>query len=189
MNKIKTVSLLGKGDGWDDVENAPDGHIYGVNDAFLRTPEVTHTFHMHDLEKFFAAEGTASSTKLCILKANERKEMPFFTIGNYPPIPHAQPYPLEEVIDFFKLPFVYFSSGPEYMIAYALYQGAQELNYYGLNMTIRQEFKEQKPGMDFWTGIAIGMGVKVNLQWDVTSLLKTRNGELYGYNIKQWRNA
>jgi len=49
----KHVYILGKGDGWDKIKEAPKGSvIYGVNDACLRTPEVTHTFHMHDLKDF-----------------------------------------------------------------------------------------------------------------------------------------
>ena len=182
------IHILGKGDGWEEIKNVPSGSIiYGCNDAFLRTPEVTHTFHMHDLDKFLKDEKTASSTRLCILRANKNPGMEFYSIKEFDSIPHLKEYPLDEIIEHFKLPVAYFTSGPDYMIAYAVYAGATELNYYGLNMSVHEEWYYQKPGVEFWTGIAMGRGITVNIQYENTSLFKTRNSEIYGYNIRQWR--
>ena len=181
-----TVYILGKGEGWDEVEKAPKGSIiYGVNDAFLRTPEVTHTFHMHDLNKFIEDPKTRSSTKLCVEHAKDKPEMEFFTCKPFKQIKHAQLYPLEEIVDHFKV--CYFSSTIEYMIAYALWKGADHLKLLGCNMSVKQEYIEQKPGMEYWIGRAAGMGVQVDLQHHYTSLMKTKDSLLYGYLIPQWR--
>jgi hypothetical protein len=183
----KTVYLLGKGDGWDEIKEAPKGSIiYGVNDACLRSPEVTHTFHMHDLRDLKKAKMTESSTKLLANHCLEHPEMPFYTVKHCKEYPNALLYPIEEVIDYFKLPVPYFTSGPEYMIAWAIKEGFEEINFYGLNMTVSKEYIDQKPGMEFWIGIALGKGIKINLQHKQTSLLKTRDGLLYGYFMKQW---
>jgi hypothetical protein len=187
--KPKTVYLLGKGDGWDEIKTVPKGStIYGVNDACLRTPEVTHTFHMHDLKGFHKNKVTESSTKLLINHCKDYPEMPLYTVKCYKEIPNAILYPLEDVIDHFNLPAAYFSSGPEYMIAWAIREGFDEMTLYGLNMSVHEEYHTQKPGMEFWIGMALGKGMKVNLQHNLTSLLKTRSGDLYGYFMKQWRN-
>jgi hypothetical protein len=183
----KVVNILGKGDGWDKISEAKEGVIYGCNDSFLRTPEVSVTFHMHDLNKFANAKNTASSTKLTALNANKRPDMEFYSIYKWPNIPHCKEYPLDEIINYFDLPIPYFTSTIEYMIAFALWRGCEIMNLYGCNMTVKQEYVEQKPGMEFWIGMAMGRGCKVNLQHEYTSLLKTRNSELYGYNMKQWR--
>jgi len=184
----KHVYILGKGDGWDKIKEAPKGSvIYGVNDACLRTPEVTHTFHMHDLKDFHRNKVTESSTKLLINHCNDYPDMPLYTVRRYPEFPNAILYPLEDIVDFFKLPIAYFTSGPEYAMAWAIKEGFDEMTLYGLNMSVHEEYHSQKPGMEFWIGIALGRGVKVNLQHEQTSLLKTRSGELYGYLMKQWR--
>jgi hypothetical protein len=187
MNK-EHVYLLGKGDGWEAINDVPKGSIiYGVNDACLRTPEVTHTFHMHDLKDFGKNKVTESSTRLMKLHCEKYPKMPLYSVRRYKDFPNIILYPLEDIVDYFKLPMAYFSSGPEYMIAWALREGFKEMTLYGLNMTVSDEYKDQKPGMEFWLGIALGMGVKVNLQHDKSSLLKCRDSKLYGYFMKQWR--
>jgi hypothetical protein len=184
----KEVYLLGKGDGWPEIKNVPKGSIiYGVNDACLRTPEVTHTFHMHDLKDFGKAGVTESSTKLMKLHCEKYPKMPLYTVRRYKDFPEAILYPLEEIIDHFKLPIPYFTSGPEYMIAWAIREGFEDIYLYGLNMTVEKEYIDQKPGMEFWVGIALGKGIRVHLQHEQTSILKTRDSNLYGYLMKQWR--
>lgn len=178
------VNILGKGQGWERIEYQKEGIIYGCNDAFLRTPEVAITFHMHDLEEYYHDEARGSSTRLCVDAANENPNMEFYTIYKWDRIPHSKEFPLDEIIKEFGV--CYFTSTIEYMIAYAIWKGAKKLNYFGVNMTVEQEYIEQKPGVEFWTGIAMGRGIEVNLQHDVTSLLKTKSGELYGYFKPQW---
>jgi len=182
-----TVYLLGKGDGWDEIKDAPKGAtIYGVNDACLRTPEVTHTFHMHNLYEYGKNQVTESSTKLLKLHCEKHPEMELFSIKRYPDFPSCKEYPLDDILEYFNLPIPYISSGPEYMIAYAIREGFDEMYFYGLNMSVQKEYIDQKPGMEFWIGVAIGKGIKVHLQHEHTSMLKTRDSKLYGYFIKQW---
>ncbi len=182
------VYLLGKGDGWDEIKDVPEGStIYGVNDACLRTPAVTHTFHMHDLKDFSRNKVTESSTNLMQLHCEKHPEMELYSVRLLKEFPNLILYPLEDIVDYFKLPIAYFSSGPEYMIAWAIREGFKEMSLFGLNMTVDKEYIEQKPGMEFWIGIALGKGLKVNLQHDHCSLLKTRDSNLYGYFMRQWR--
>jgi len=180
------IHILGKGDGWEAIKEVPKGEIvYGCNDAFLRTPTVTHTFHMHDLEAFYKDKNTHSSTKLCVEHIKDHPEMEFYTVKAWDMIPTAKEYPLQEVVKRFGT--CYFTSSIEYMIAYALMKGATKLKFYGINMTVKQEYIDQKPGVEFWLGMAKGMGVEYELQHEYTSLMKTRDGLLYGYLINQWR--
>jgi hypothetical protein len=186
MSYTKKVYILGKGGGWEAIKDVPAGsEIYGINDAFLRTPEVTKTFHMHDMEEFYKSPKTYSSTKLCIEHANNKPEMDFITIYPWKRIPHSKEFPLSEAVERFQTS--YFTSTIEFAIAYAIMEGATEIELIGINMSAKQEYIDQKPGCEFWIGIAKGMGIKITQQEDVTSLLKTRNGLVYGYNIKQWK--
>lgn len=181
-----TVHILGKGDGWDEIKNVPKGSVvFGCNDAFLRTPEVTHAFHMHDLKAFYEQEKTHSSTKLCMEYAKDHPDLKIYTTKAWKRFPQAEEYPLHEIVEHFKT--CYFTSSIEYMIAYALWKGVKTLKFYGCNMTVKFEYEIQKAGMEYWIGVARGMGVNIQLQPKYTSLLKSRSGLLYGYNIKQWK--
>lgn len=182
--------MLGKGRGWDKINDripkmTEDDEIWGVNDAFLRTPEVAKTFHIHDMEDFLEQEKTHSSTKLTMLRGKEIPEMEFFCTYDWDKMPNAKKYPLEEVVDYFKV--CYFGCTPDYMMAYALMKGVKEIFFYGLNMAVKEEYVFEKPSLEFWIGMAKGMGVKVHLQHEHTSLLKTRSGLIYGFLIDQWR--
>lgn len=178
------VNILAKGDGWNEIPDKPEGLVYGVNDSFIRT-RCDVAFHMHDLDVWESREGAESSTKLVIQYANEHPEVEFYTVKPFSKIPHAKLYPLEEIIDHFKTN--YFTNGISYMIAYALWKGATQLNLYGVNMTVKQEYIEQKPNVEYWLGRAEGMGVKVKYQWKYTSLMKAKDGLLYGYFMDQWK--
>ncbi len=184
------VNILAKGNGWEEIKNIVHlpveerGLIYGTNDSFLRTPEVDVTFHMHDLEEYYNDKLRHSSTKLCMEHANANPEKPFISIYAWDRVPHCEAYPLEEIIN--KYGVCYFSSSVEYMMAYAMNKGCTEFDFYGVNMSDQQEYIEQKPGVEYWCGLATGMGIKINYQHEHTSLLKTKNGKLYGYFIDQW---
>jgi hypothetical protein len=178
------INILGKGEGWDEIPDKPEGLVYGCNDAVLRTPCDT-TFHMHDLEVFANQPGTASSTRLFVDYANKHPEHEIYTVKPFALIPHAKEYPLQEIVEYFHV--CYFTSTIEFMIAYAIWKQPTVLNFYGVNMTVKLEYMEQKPGVEFWLGQAMGRGIECNLQWDVSSLLKSRDSKLYGYLINQWR--
>lgn len=188
------IHILGKGDGWEEIENVPVGEIiYGVNDSFLRTPKVTHTFHMHDMEEYYNDSIRGSSTRLCIKYANDNPDMEFYTLFHWDRIPHSKEYPLQEIVNHFGI--CYFNSTLDFMVAHAIYSGATELSFYGVNMTQKEEYISQKPGVEFWIGVALGKGIKVNLQYDYTSLFRSKvwngnefvYGEIYGYYIPQFK--
>ena len=50
-----------------------------------------------------------------------------------------------------------------------------------------EEWHQQKPGMEFWMGMAMGRGITLHIQHEHSSLLKSRDSKLYGYFTKQWR--
>lgn len=178
------VNILGKGDGWRELPEKPEGVVYGVNDAFLRQ-RCDVSFHMHDLNVWEKREGSESSTKLIVEHIKDYPDMEFYTVKPYAKIPQAKIYPLEEIIDHFGTN--YFTNGISYIIAYALWKGATKINLYGVNMTVSEEYIEQKPNVEYWLGRAQGGGVEVSFQWQYTSLLKAKDGLLYGYFMSQWR--
>lgn len=102
----------------------------------------------------------------------------------YAEIPKSEAFPIKEVVKKFGLP--YFTNTISYMIAYALLQGAEEIDIYGVNQASSSEYFYEKAGVEYWIGIATGLGVKVIINGAQSEVLanKRRFGGnlLYGYN-------
>lgn len=167
---------MGAGPGWQDtpIEN---GEIWGVNNTHilrnvdriidihpnrLNPNEIKDKYHMYELRE---------------------KMIPTYANEEIPDCPNVKKYPLKEIIEEFDSD--YFSSGIDYMIALALYEGATEIHLYGVCMAKKGEYQHQKPSVEHWIGIAKGAKVKTVVHGDTTEVLRTRNGMLYGYNTPQ----
>jgi len=68
-------------------------------------------------------------------------------------------YPLRAIIE--KYDSDYFSCSPAYMIAYALFTGAKEINIYGIDMEANSEYNYERPCVAYWMGMAKALGCKV----------------------------
>lgn len=73
----------------------------------------------------------------------------------------------------------YFTSTPGQMIATALYEGYGRIEVYGVDLLQAEEYAYQRPGAEYWIGIARGMGVDV-LVPKSSALLKANY--VYGYS-------
>lgn len=170
----KVVHIAGKGIGW---KLAPkEGEVWGVNDLVLYR-NVTRVFHIHS-----NLDMTNPYIEKIVKRVNELK-VPFMAARKVPQIPTSVAYPLGKIRKRFGAD--YFTNSVDYMIAYALYVGMKEINFYGINMEVGSEYIWQKPGIEFWIGYAKGLGVKVNFFGNHCLLLLTRSGKLYGYWTKQ----
>jgi len=92
-------------------------------------------------------------------------------------------YPLDAVI--VSLGVDYFTSTVDYAIALAIYEGYGAITLYGVNMISGSEYAYQKPGVDFWCGYAVGSGIALTVHGRISSVMKTRDGLLYGYGTEQ----
>lgn len=79
-------------------------------------------------------------------------------------VPDSKRYPLEKIFE--NIPGAYlhwFKSTPVYMIALALYKGYKQIDFYGMDMASNTEYGYQLPNFQFWIGVALGMGVKIEM--------------------------
>lgn len=74
------------------------------------------------------------------------------------PIVTQENYPLDEVI---VMCGDYFASSIAYMIALAIYEGAEEIALFGIDMT--DEYQFQRENAEYFIGFARGRGVKVRI--------------------------
>lgn len=162
------VSIIGKGNGW---ENAPhEGECWGITQLNLRRP-VTRVIDMNDYSLWGEKEAQEAAQSKAI--AFERG-IPYIDL---------EAYPLEQIQVFFDTD--YFSNTVDYAIALAIYEGYEEINLYGVNMEMDSEYAYEKPGVDFWCGVAKGKGVKMNVHGQRSTIMKTADGFLYGYACPQ----
>jgi hypothetical protein len=165
---MSKVSIIGKGLGW---ENAPVTECdWGITQLNLRRP-VTRVIDMNDYSLW--GEREAADAKLSRLLA-EKGNIPYVDLGSYP---------LKEIMDEFDTD--YFSSTVDYVLALAIYEGFKEIHLYGCSMILGSEYSYQKPGMDFWCGMAKGRGVKVVVHGKEATAMRTQDQLMYGYGFPQ----
>lgn len=155
--------------------------IWCVNDTFGQQPNASRAYFLDPL---------------CVFRAGFAEECatfgrPVYTQRVYDEIPNSVEYPIRDVMralygdlsDEELENRAYFTSTVAYMVAHALYEGADEITMHRiLAMPPSIEYIQQKPCLDFWIGRAVGAGVKVNLSEDsnIARPMPWQSG-LYGY--------
>lgn len=100
--------------------------------------------------------------------------------------PDATPFPLNEIVARFG---DYFTCTAAYMIAFALYHheldvqdgglGVSEIGLWGIDMAVGEEYAYQKPCVEYFIGVARGMGIKVFV---APQSPVVRSNALYGFD-------
>ncbi len=98
-------------------------------------------------------------------------------------------YPFKRICK--KFDTDYFSDTIAYMVAYAIDQATTKdlklkyplkLKLYGVDMLSEHEYSEEKGGIEFWLGLAKGLGIKYEIAKG-SALLRTITGVPYGIRI------
>lgn len=71
----------------------------------------------------------------------------------------------------------YFTSGPCYALALAIYKGYKVIKFYGIEMESNSEYVYQRDGIGLWFGIAIGRGIRIEIPEESMMFY----APLYGY--------
>ena len=91
-------------------------------------------------------------------------------------------YPLKAIMEWSGSK--YFTSSIAYMVAYALFTGATEINIFGVDMEHDTEYATQRPCLAYWIGFARAKGCNIK----VMSVLDERPF-LYGYDTEMMQNT
>lgn len=92
-------------------------------------------------------------------------------------IPHAQTFPMKEMVKEFGPDF--FTSSFAWMMAFAIHSGAKEIALYGIDMASRDEYILQRPGFFFFRHMARQRGIKVSAPHE-SDIMQPPG--LYGYS-------
>lgn len=163
------VIIVAKGPGW---EKAPmEGETWGLNNLVLKRP-VKLTFEIHDIEEL-------RHKRPGEIEEINRLGIPVITRMKHDLLPNSIPFPLG------KMPVQYFTNTIAYMIAYAVYKGATEIEMYGVALLLEYEYSDQRPCIEFWIGYAMGKGVKVTVHDPTTIGCFKSHQELYGCKLER----
>ena len=69
----------------------------------------------------------------------------------------------------------YWSNTISYMLALAVYEGVDEIHLWGCDMATGTEHEKERPGVEYWLGVAEGRGIALTLP-DSSPLLRVDNG-------------
>ena len=164
------LNLIGRGTGWEDAPR--DELSWGITLINLqRRVDLVIDMNVYDDNRWGNAERLASIESRRLAGVHN---IPYIDLSSYP---------IDDIIRFFGTD--YFSNTVDYALALAIYRNFAEIGLYGVNMSNNTEYAYQKPGVEFWIGQAMGRGIKVTNHSPISTILKTRDGLLYGYGTKQ----
>ncbi len=111
-------------------------------------------------------------------KINERN-IPVVVPYAEPRITNYEVFPLKEAHQ--KLGPIYYTNSICFMIALAILKGFKTMELYGIVQGGRNEYVKERRGVEYWLGLAAGMGINIQIHAP-TFLLTHNDGNLvYGY--------
>lgn len=118
----------------------------------------------------------------------QKQPFPIYMQRHDPDVPSSVPIPLEEISRRFLAGKVSrgvnyervleMGSTFSYIIPMAIMEGAQRVEFYGVELAQEVEYLEQRPSTEFWMGVATANGVEIHVP-RVTRVLKSN---FYGYD-------
>jgi len=144
----------------------------------------------HDLDKLFVMDDLKSRMPFWDAELPEwlkTYEKPIITSKVYEEWPTAERFPIEDVAQHFGLPLgISMYSSVDYMLALAIYQGADEIHLFGVDCSDPKREETVRVGIGLWIGVAMGRGICVKTcpgsfyQWFTVTGICYEKG-LYGY--------
>jgi hypothetical protein len=180
----RKVILLGKGEGFQNVPQDTEKEIWGLNGLLFADIKLDRIFMMDIIDEMPSVVSGLWELPQVIERCNELR-IPLVSPYKYDEILTSEAFPIEDAIREFGQP--YFNNTIAFMICYALLRGVDEIELYGINQASGTEYFYEKGCVEYWLGIATGMGVRVIVNGKHCELLtnKERYGgnKLYGYNV------
>lgn len=159
----KKIAILANGETVHNYTNNPSivqdkyDQVWGLNQqATWKGIKLDKCFVMDDLKlrmPYYAGYDFVNWLK-------EYKQ-PIITSRAYEEWPTSEAYPIKEICHYFGVPLgISMYSTPDYMIALAIYEGATQIDLFGVDMA-RDGPLEMKMGTAQWIGAAHARGVLV----------------------------
>ena len=175
---MRDIYIVGSGPEWQKCPFDRETWIVGKMLMLKEPPKRADTiFSMDDLNYLLTIRRGMFTKDQFIEKINERS-VPYYSSVVTPEIRMAREYPLKEVMSVVRVP--YLSKTICYMLAYAIFQKVRSISMFGIAQMGAHEYIQEKGATEFWIGMALGMGIEVNI-CTPSHLLKSTSEYPYGY--------
>jgi hypothetical protein len=164
--KADKVAIVGFAPSWKEApfDSKPEEcEIWCLNEMYRVAPEIksfraSRWFEIHDLT-------TPSKNTKEHQSFLQTVTVPLYVQKKYEHLPNAIVFPWEEMFKYFEdkgvLGARYFTSSIAYFVAFAIYLGFKEIEIWGVDMATSSEYQGQRNCVEFWIGLATGLGIKV----------------------------
>jgi hypothetical protein len=166
------VAILGMAPSWVQAPIGKDWEIWRVNEAYkidahYKIDTETWTdrwFQLHqpwDFKRKLDVQGEYDH----IDWLKQEHSFPIYMQEKFEEIPNSLEYPFSAICEYHGLSesTKYFTNSAAHMIAFALYLEATTIGLWGWELSSDTEMKYEKPSVEFWLGVAHGMGVQIAL--------------------------
>lgn len=144
-----------------------DKETWLVNTAWKYAKRVDKIFQFHD--KPYELED---------LQDFQKKGVEIITKNKWENL-ESTVYPLEEIVARFGRKF--FANSVALMIALALYRDYERIELWGIDHRYSEEYVLMKGCVEYWVGVADGMGVEVTIP-EASALCRTYKDKVYGFD-------
>lgn len=160
----RRVAICGFWEGNRDLApfQDPTFEVHGLNHLWPYIPRWDRWYDFH------TPEWSGKNMKPEVWKDHEgwlKREhgKPVYMQKHYEDYPSSIPFPKEEIAKRFRR---YFTNGIAYMIALAVYEHVsgnpvERLELWGADMRHTEEYAIQRPCVEWWLGLAEGLGISV----------------------------
>lgn len=163
----------------------PDFDFWGVAHCLMlpQIKKMDAVFEVH-LKSIWEKEINPMTNKPIIMSANDRNDVKTVFLHNVDSeISKSVEFPRDELEKKYKkyIPesdMFYATNSIVWMIILGIEYGYQEIHMYGVHLECDQEWAFERPCVEFWMGIAAGMGIKINV---ATAADVCRGSHIYGY--------
>lgn len=175
------IAIIGMASGWDTPKKKDYDELWAVSPVLTRRDDVDLVFQIHNLDwsadgnKYLKLKGDRENFREEIKIINDKK-IPVMIQAKHKLYPHGVVFPLDE------MPVRYFTSTFAYMLAYAIHKRVDEIGIYGVALSLKEEYREQRSCAEFWIGFAAGRGIEVNVYGESMLLSLVPHDGLYGYD-------
>ena len=170
VRKMKReVQIVASGAGWQEFDVSKE--IWILLKPFLKCGFGTRIFSMDGFNINLVESGKITKEQII----EKIGDIEFTTNENFPmdDIPEEQRY---------------FTNSVCYMIAMAILEGYERVELYGVNQMGLFEYMEQRRGVEFWVGYALGRGIEVVIN-EPSKLLTNSADTPYGYEKSEGLKA
>jgi hypothetical protein len=172
--KKEKVAIVGFAPTWPQAPFKDDNfEIWACNEFHMLGQRIDLLFELHGRREI--AEKERDKEKQEHLNWMRNAKIPILMQKHYDDIPNSIPFPRDYIVEKYGN---YFTNTISWQIAVAIDLGFKEIHLYGVNMANDEEYASQRPSVEYFVGLARGMGIMVYIP-DQSDICKAWT--LYGF--------